>query len=856
MNSEHLNFNEHDAIHELKHFLPAQAPLKDFIHHNTLHAFQDTRFYDALRNASERFGYKVLLSLEEYRSFYAEGRIREDLLIEVIKKRKGRDAVEQWKKKLIFTETEQASHPRIGGLRSNWKRIYQVDLDSLVHPILFRILCSYLDQGIAIWKFPVWNEGFLTSIRKMERNSFTSFFRRERARKLLMNDNCSIPLLLKILIGDESLYKQYLFDQQFAHQGWSGMVSSVEDHPESLLDQRNITLHDLIVFELLLEIDTLDFEFGEIWSPLSYRLSSPPPDLFENVADNESYQILFMLHEAFEWTYYDEVLAGIKIEKEPPPIQSRSFQGIFCLDDRSCGMRRSLEKVDDHCETFGTPGFFGVEFYFQPEHGKFYTKVCPAPITPKYLIKETDTQERHRKDPHFTKHSHSFIRGWLISQTLGFWSAFRLFLNVFRPSMSPATASSFQHMDKVAKLTIENKNPDDQENGLQIGFTIPEMAQRVEELLMSIGLIKDFAPLVYVVGHGSSSVNNPHFAAYDCGACAGRPGSVNARVVSYMANHAEVRKILGLKGINIPDTTLFMGGLHDTTRDEIIFYDEDKLSSAKATLHEQNKETFLKALDINSKERARRFELINNRVKPEKVHDKVRKRSVSLFEPRPELNHATNALCIIGRRAITKNLFLDRRAFLNSYDYRIDPEGKYLLNILRPAAPVCGGINLEYFFSRVDNQKLGAGTKLPHNVMGLFGVANGIDGDLRPGLPSQMIEVHDPVRLLVVVEHFPDVVLKTIQRSSETYEWFGNEWLHLVSVDPETRMIYVFRDGNFSPYEPFKQSITEIDDITPLVETHHDNLPVLLLHHDEINADPEHSIVENRNVTSTKTSKL
>ena len=38
--------------------------------------------------------------------------------------------------------------------------------------------------------------------------------------------------------------------------------------------------------------------------------------------------------------------------------------------------------------------------------------------------------------------------------------------------------------------------------------------------------------------------------------------------------------------------------------------------------------------------------------------------------------------------------------------------------------------------------------------MGLIGVANGIDGDLRPGLPSQMIEVHDPVRLLVIAEHF------------------------------------------------------------------------------------------------------
>ncbi len=166
---------------------------------------------------------------------------------------------------------------------------------------------------------------------------------------------------------------------------------------------------------------------------------------------------------------------------------------------------------------------------------------------------------------------------------------------------------------------------------------------------------------------------------------------------------------------------------------------------------------------------------------------------------------------------------------MNSFDYRVDPEGKYLLNILNAVAPVCGGINLEYFFSRVDNQKLGAGTKLPHNVMGLFGVANGADGDLRPGLPSQMIEVHDPVRLLTIVEHFPHVVLKTIQTSAATYEWFINEWVHLVAINPETQELFRFKDGAFFPYKPLKQTIEMVSDITPLIETNIDNLPVYLL---------------------------
>jgi len=150
-------------------------------------------------------------------------------------------------------------------------------------------------------------------------------------------------------------------------------------------------------------------------------------------------------------------------------------------------------------------------------------------------------------------------------------------------------------------------------------------------------------------------------------------------------------------------------------------------------------------------------------------------------------------------------------------------------NIMKPLGPVCGGINLEYFFSRVDNQKLGAGTKLPHNVMGLFGVANGFDGDLRPGLPSQMIEVHDPVRLLIIVEHHLDVVLKVIQSTADMYEWFINEWVQLVTVDPTTNRFYRFRDGGFTEYTPLIKGVASLSDITPLIEKRRDNLPVYII---------------------------
>lgn len=829
MKKEHTEFDEKHLLHELKHFLPAQAPLKDFVHHNTLHAFQDQSFFEAIQNASKIFGYKTSLSLEEYRKLFEQGRIRLDVIEHILNQKKPKNP-SAWVQKLISEAYEIVHEPKIGMLRENWKKQYQIDLDSMVHPILFRIICSFLDQGISIWKFPHTEISFLNAIREIENNSLSSLFKTEKAKKLLSKTDISIRELLEILVGDEKLFEQYVFDQQFAHQGWSGLVSIIEDLPQSLLDKRNISLQEFIIFELLLEIDALESKLGEDWKPLKSKLIKFPPKLFGKNTKTELDEVMEIWQEAFEWSYYDEVLAGLQLEKVAKrEIQEKTFQALLCIDDRECSIRRYLEQIDSNCETFGTPGFFGVEFFYQPEDGKFITKVCPAPVTPKYLIKEIGSANKHKKDAHFSKHTHTFYTGFLFSQTLGFWSALKLIFNVFRPTMSPATASSFRHMDKYAQLTIENHSQHHIEQGLQVGFTIDEMAVRVENVLRSIGLIENFAPIVYVIGHGASSVNNPHYSAYDCGACSGRAGSVNARAFSYMANHSSVRNLLSIRGIQIPEDTQFVGGLRDTTRDEVEFYDEESLFPMNQELHRKNIETFNQALDLNAKERSRRFESIDTSLAPAKIHEKIKTRSVSLFEPRPELNHATNALCIVGRRELSKGIFLDRRSFLNSYDYRLDPDGKYLLNILKAAAPVCGGINLEYYFSRVDNQKLGAGTKLPHNVMGLIGVANGIDGDLRPGLPSQMIEIHDPVRLLLIVEQFPDVVLSTIQSSPETYQWFENEWVNLVVLNPENREIYRFVDGNFRLYEPLKSELETISNVLELVESKQDNFPVYLI---------------------------
>jgi uncharacterized protein YbcC (UPF0753/DUF2309 family) len=161
---------------------------------------------------------------------------------------------------------------------------------------------------------------------------------------------------------------------------------------------------------------------------------------------------------------------------------------------------------------------------------------------------------------------------------------------------------------------------------------------------------------------------------------------------------------------------------------------------------------------------------------------------------------------------------MDRRAFLNSYDYSTDLDGKYLTNVIAPIGVVCGGINLEYYFSRVDNLKLGCGTKLPHNVTGLIGVTNSSDGDLRPGLPWQMIEPHDPVRLMVIVEHFPEIVLKVIQTTPAMFEWYKNEWIHIVAIHPETKEFYYLINEQFVLQSVADVKIKSIDNLLRFFE--------------------------------------
>jgi hypothetical protein len=264
------------------------------------------------------------------------------------------------------------------------------------------------------------------------------FFKTKAVKQKFLSGKYSITELLKAIVGKEEYFEQYLFDQQFTHHGWSGFVSAVEDNPQTLLDKKKITLKELIEFELLMELDALNDRFGNKWQPLSQYISEPPLELLAAVPKTEFAEVIELWQDAFEWSYYDSVLKGIllasaklsdhhisnngniqpelasglnKTSFQQGVRRSGGFQAIFCIDEREDSIRRHIEAVDKDCETFGAPGFFGVEFYFQQEGSKFYDKLCPAPVTPKYLIKEFDAKEPRKGEPIYTK-AYSRIFYW------------------------------------------------------------------------------------------------------------------------------------------------------------------------------------------------------------------------------------------------------------------------------------------------------------------------------------------------------------------------------------------------------------------------------------------------------------
>jgi hypothetical protein len=534
-----------------------------------------------------------------------------------------------------------------------------------------------------------------------------------------------------------------------------------------------------------------------------------------------------VLHLAYERWHEREILRGLASHRKYRSLTDgasetrgrASAQVFFCIDEREESMRRALEEANPKVETFSSAGYFGVAVDYKGIDDARSAAFCPVVVKPAHAVMEQPRAEdsallesrRSRRRllgllmRNWRVSSKTLWRGWLSTSVLGLLSAVPLVGHLLAPRryalLRDWLNKSFLPEPRT-ELTLMRNTGQSQGavTGVLTGFVPEEKAERVASVLRPAGLLRGFARVVVVLGHGSTSLNNPHESAHDCGACGGRRGGPNARLFAAMANRPEVRVRLRELGIEIPDDTWFIGGYHDTCSDDLELFDLDALPPTHRADVDRVRADLEQASARNAQERARRFESCPPDVNPQDALRHVEERSEHLAEPRPEYGHCTNAVCVVGRRAVTRGLFLDRRAFLVSYDADQDAGDRSLADLMAAVVPVCAGISLEYYFSFVDNDRYGCGTKLPHNVTGLMGVMDGHASDLRTGLPWQMVEIHEPVRMLFVIETTAERLSKVIGASASLKQLVENRWIRVATVDPASGRVHVRRGAGFEEF--------------------------------------------------------
>lgn len=560
------------------------------------------------------------------------------------------------------------------------------------------------------------------------------------------------------------------------------------------------------------------------WAPSTLHAFSALEwqNLLEEVEKFSDLERRRVFHKAYELRLRIRALDAIGTQTSGPPRgpELPQFQTVSCLDAREESFRRHLEEICPAAETFGAAGFFGVPMYYRGVADAFPAAQCPIVIRPQHWVVEepayplTETHQTRARARHFlgavSHQLHAASRGGalgaLVSGLLGSLALVPLVARVLFPrwvSWISHSTSSLIAPPRVTRLVIERTTPAPGPEEGAIGFNLEEMTNISERFLRDIGLTERFSRLVLFFGHASRSLNNPHLAAYHCGACSGNPGGANARALAVMLNDHRVRNRLAARGLDIPEDTVFLGGQHNTGDETVTFYDLDLLPRTHYKDLQAAREFLEQACERNARERCRRFDSAPLNITQESARRHAHARTEDLAQTRPEFGNASNALCIVGRRNRIRGLFLDRRSFLQSYDPTQDtPQGTILARILSAVVPVCQGINLEYYLSSVDSSKWGSGSKLPHNVTGMLGVMDGAASDLRLGLPWQGVEIHEPVRLLFVVETHPETMLAIMAGNPVIDRVIRNGWSQLAILDPESSKLLLWSNGKFEQYQP------------------------------------------------------
>lgn len=665
----------------------------------------------------------------------------------------------------------------------------------------------YFDRNQAVWNTALQADSLFTAWKKdaeidLGPDTMGLHGFRKLIRSLPDDHIEAAAMALQELGLQESMLEIYFNSLLLKMNGWAGFVSRI-DWDAGLKGEISHALEEFLVILLVWEMSLMRLLPYEGLSSQWRRTKSEIIGTQATDLTDDSLAQKLLLQKAFDHANQRKLKDQFEQSNdEPKQHHTPEVQAVFCIDVRSEVMRRNLEAAHKNIETMGFAGFFGFPIKYKPMGYEEGMDQCPVLLTPSHAVTEGMPSQvtngrvidALRLRAHLRKAWKAFKSGAI--SCFSFVSPMGLFyvgklltdaLGLTRPVSAPNRAGLSPRQLKYKQIEL-----DDIKLTEQNGIPMSDRVKLAAGALKGMSLTSDFAPVVLLVGHGASTTNNPHATGLDCGACGGHSGEANAKVAAAVLNDPHVRKELAKQGIPIPNSTVFIAALHDTTTDHVELYTNDKISSWHMKKINGLKQAFNIAGDMCRLERSARMNL-----QGKDVQRKMMMRSKDWSQVRPEWGLAGCSAFVVAPRVRTASLNLEGKAFMHSYDWHKDSRFEVLEMIMTAPMVVTSWINLQYYASTVDNKRFGSGNKALHNVVGGMGVLEGFSGDLRVGLPWQSVNdgkqfQHEPQRLNVYIEAPVDEMSKILERNPSIKELCDNEWIFLFALNDQGKVAYKY----------------------------------------------------------------
>lgn len=811
-------------------------PLQDYVAVNPYLGFSDQNILDARQNLRKLSQLELMMPLNYYRQAFARGVVSiEDIdaaIDELVAD--GVEGAEQLGRNEIVSRLQSGSSDSPGQAADSTARILKTyaemvdqitgsDWNRTILDEISKHCSAHYDQGQSLWSSP-WQdltlyEAWRATVQydlNYEMLGVSGF--RQLVSQLPQDPWFALVELLKQLNVPHTMWAEFLLCESFAMPGWSAWMNYCQQQAQRE-GSENVEYPALLVMRLAYEVSLAqEIDLHVNWASYETRLRQDQSQTA--AADLTRYALL----RATEIALRNQMLGNMVNRKDDRTTRRDSetrqlAQMVFCIDVRSERIRRNLEASSSRIETFGFAGFFGMPIEMVPLGEEEGTAQVPALASPRFKVYEKVGEYDSSQENEFVE-KRSLIRSirksWKEFQTsavssfsfveaTGFLYAFSLIRRAF--GIGTATECRYDGLSSKDRHLVAPSLDRLAEQDVDL----EQLTELAESVLRGIGITDNFARLIVLCGHGSKSENNPLNAGLECGACGGHSGRDNARFAAQLLNQQEIRDSLGERGIDIPDDTLFVPALHNTTTDEIDFPDTRHIPESHShdliELQESSRTASLRT-------RCERLSQL-----PGPSPDDLFRRSRDWSEVRPEWGLAGNAAFIAAPRSQTSVQSLEGRAFLHSYDFRQDPDFKVLEQIMTAPMVVAHWINMQYYASTVDPDYFGSGNKTIHNVTGQFGILSGNGGDLMTGLPMQSVHDgkefrHEPVRLLCVLVAPRVAIEAIIARHQLLKDLVTNGWLQLVAVDDD--MHYRFTEQQVWDQIAYNKSQTPSSVISPV----------------------------------------